>query len=380
MGRTSVMTGNKIYLPGLNGIRAIAAMAVVVSHTNNRLPHFGLSSLPNWDLAGYGVTMFFALSGFLITYLLLKEFETFGTIQIKKFYLRRIFRIWPLYYFYLLVILAIVGYSALGKTFFMYLLILPNIANGFANYNALPWGLPTATAMSLIGHYWSLGVEEQFYSFWPWIIKKLKWLFEFLLIFPVLFLGIKIIAKYLEFPEPIQFILHYSRFGCLAIGALGAYVFWKKYKIVDYINHPIFQTLIWAFLLMVAFNKFHIFSIIDHEIIAIFIVFLIINQISSPKPIFSLENKIFDYLGKISFGIYVYNPLVIFLLYSVAHYITRLPNNFVSYFGIFFIVILLNILIAHISYHTLEKYFLKIKHKYSTVRSSASKEEYNEKA
>src|SRR5690606_24795997 len=112
---------DRIYLPGLNGIRAIAAFAVVISHTNGRLGEFGLSKLPYWDLAGFGVTIFFTLSGFLITYLLLKERAKTGTIKVRKFYVRRLLRIWPLYYFYLFLILAIVGFSALGNTFFMYL-------------------------------------------------------------------------------------------------------------------------------------------------------------------------------------------------------------------------------------------------------------------
>ncbi|MAZ37152.1 MAG: hypothetical protein CL842_06855 [Crocinitomicaceae bacterium] len=101
------MTKNIIYLPGLNGIRAIAAIAVVVSHITLSLDDIGLDSnifgtydsgKPRaLDLAGYGVSMFFALSGFLITYLLWLEKEK-QPIQIRKFYLRRMLRIWPLYY------------------------------------------------------------------------------------------------------------------------------------------------------------------------------------------------------------------------------------------------------------------------------------------
>ncbi|MCP2037678.1 acyltransferase [Chryseobacterium sp. HSC-36S06] len=242
----------KIYLPGLNGIRAIAALAVVISHTNGHLGNFGLTTLPYLGLASFGVTIFFTLSGFLITFLLFKEIEKTGTIKIKKFYLRRILRIWPLYYFYLLVVLAIVGYAALGKTFIMYLMILPNIANAYVTYNALPWEIPTATAMFLIGHYWSLGVEEQFYSFWPWIIKKVKNILPVLIVFPILFLLIKISAKYLHFSEPIQFILHYSRFGCLVIGALGAYLYWNNHFVLSYLKSTTIQILPWIVLIIVS--------------------------------------------------------------------------------------------------------------------------------
>lgn len=371
-------TKDQIFLPGLNGIRAIAAMAVVFSHTNNRLKQFGLTSLPNWDLSGYAVTMFFTLSGFLITFLLFKEQEKTGTVNIRKFYIRRVLRIWPLYYFYLLLIVIIIGYSSLGKTLFLYLLILPNVANAFATYNALPWIVPGVTAMSLIGHYWSLGVEEQFYSFWPWVLKRIRKLFIFLLVFPIAFFSIKVFAKLMNFSEPVQFILHYSRFGCLAIGALGAYLYWKKAQILPFINSIYTQVGMWLFFGLIVFNKFHIFSIIDHEIVSVFVVLLIINQISGKRKMVSLENKVFDYLGKISFGIYVYNPLTIFLLYTIVQKYFMLPDSFISYAIVFLLVTVFNIILAHISYFTLEKYFLNWKTKFITVKSAASKKEFNE--
>lgn len=367
-----MISNEKIFLPGLNGVRAIAALAVVISHVNGRLEHFGLDKLPYWDLAGYGVTMFFTLSGFLITYLLFREIEKTGTISIKKFYLRRIFRIWPLYYFYLLLILVIVGYAAIGQKYFMYLAIMPNFVNTFSAYGWLVGG--SAIASSLLGHYWSLGVEEQFYSFWPWIIKKVKKIFLFLLVFPIFFLLLKVLVKYLQM-EPIQVLLHYSRFGCLAIGALGAYLFWKKSTVLKYLKHPVVQSLPWLLLLLIAFNRFHLFSIIDHEIVSVFVVILIINQISDFRPMVSLENRVFDYLGRISFGIYVYNPLVIFMAYSSFAYLP-LPDHLLSYIVVYASVIVLNILIAHVSYFTLERYFLGFKSRYITVRSVASKEEY----
>jgi peptidoglycan/LPS O-acetylase OafA/YrhL len=109
------VTKTTIYLPGLNGIRAIAALAVVVSHTTLHLGLFGLDphlfgngdGRPRTlDMAGFGVTMFFALSGFLITYLLCREKEI-AQVNVKKFYARRILRIWPLYYAYFLICLAV---------------------------------------------------------------------------------------------------------------------------------------------------------------------------------------------------------------------------------------------------------------------------------
>ncbi|MBL0234347.1 MAG: acyltransferase [Chitinophagaceae bacterium] len=98
----------KVHLRGLNGIRAIASLAVVISHIALNFENFGFSPSHGLDLAGFGVSMFFSLSGFLITYLLMIEKSDFGDVSIKDFYIRRILRIWPLYFFYLIVCILVI--------------------------------------------------------------------------------------------------------------------------------------------------------------------------------------------------------------------------------------------------------------------------------
>ena len=92
-----------IYFEGLNGLRFFAALAVIITHVELIKGVFKFKHYWNnpiiFNLGGLGVYFFFVLSGFLITYLLLSEKQKFNKIEIKQFYLRRIFRIWPLYYF-----------------------------------------------------------------------------------------------------------------------------------------------------------------------------------------------------------------------------------------------------------------------------------------
>ena len=96
---------NKIYFKNLDGLRAIAAMAVVFTHIVSWIPSEGylnkyIGVLISFSSRGgkYGVTFFFILSGFLISYLLFHEQKINGKIRIGRFYMRRILRIWPLYY------------------------------------------------------------------------------------------------------------------------------------------------------------------------------------------------------------------------------------------------------------------------------------------
>lgn len=372
MEKSNLGKKKALYLPGLNGIRAIAALAVVISHVHGNLGLFGLTAFRWWDLANFGVTLFFALSGFLISFLLFKEMEKTKTINIPKFYIRRILRIWPLYYFYLFLILLLLGYSQVGDIFYAFLMILPNFATSGILTDVFGLGAATTgLGWMLMGHYWSLGVEEQFYAVWPWVVRKIKRVLPLLVMLPIGFLGLKVIAKFLDFPFSFQVFLHYSRFGCLAIGCLGAWLYWKKSPILNYFKSVVVQLIPWILLTLLFFNSFHIFSIIDHEIIAVATVIIIINQIDNPKNLISLENPVFDYLGKISYGLYVYNLLIIWLL-SLLLKDRLFGDSFWSLIIIYPLCIGGVILTAHISYFYFESKFLKLKNKFAVIRSRSS--------
>src|ERR1700740_1515785 len=96
------MNKQKIYFPNLNGLRFIAAFLVIIHHTEQIKSMLHIHSLAKISFVAkagkYGVILFFVLSGFLITYLLLAEENTFKKISIRQFYIRRMLRIWPLYF------------------------------------------------------------------------------------------------------------------------------------------------------------------------------------------------------------------------------------------------------------------------------------------
>jgi peptidoglycan/LPS O-acetylase OafA/YrhL len=230
---------DKIYLPGLNGLRFIAAFLVVLAHVELLKEQLGV---PNWhalffrlNLGGIGVYFFFVLSGYLITYLLMAEKEKKGSVNIKAFYVRRILRIWPLYY-----LIAAIGFFLLPHLQFMH---IPWLQQFFeTNFNANFWlyllMLPNAAlafmpAVPHIGQLWSIGVEEQFYLIWPNLFKRAKNLGE-LLVWIILFLvGFKIcwiialktqVIPSTPWVEGITKFIAMSKFECMAIGAYGAYL------------------------------------------------------------------------------------------------------------------------------------------------------------
>ncbi len=148
------------HLPGLNGIRALAALIVLFSHIWQFQYWFGFDHptfLP-YKAASLGVTLFFVLSGYLITYLLILKKEWLKTIALRKFYLRRILHIWPLYYLILTGCVLLVN-DSLSRCAIYCFFLMPNLSVALA---CLP---------PVIVPLWSIGVEEQFYLCWPILMK-----------------------------------------------------------------------------------------------------------------------------------------------------------------------------------------------------------------
>jgi peptidoglycan/LPS O-acetylase OafA/YrhL/O-antigen/teichoic acid export membrane protein len=160
-------------IPSLDGLRAVAVFAVMLSHFN------GWSSLPRTGplhlllavvgQGGLGVSIFFVISGYLITTLLLNEQERSGAIDLGRFYLRRAWRIFPPYYVYLTVA-ALVAWLAHRGIPGMTLL---SAAGYVSNYYPYLWSHPESSGW-YVGHTWSLSVEEQFYLAWPLLLVMFK--------------------------------------------------------------------------------------------------------------------------------------------------------------------------------------------------------------
>ena len=210
----------------------MAALAVVVVHLELFKDLAGLPSLIGHPVFGalgsMGVDLFFVLSGFLITYLLLQEKVQTGSIALLKFYQRRILRIWPVYYLVVTVAFLVMphfGFLPFTQSVLehfnikaaLYLAILPNVA--LALY-------PNINFASLT---WSVGVEEQFYIVWPLLIKWAVDHKRVMLYFIAVFVGLKFllflsVLLSIDFPHfnVVKDFVVMTRIECMAIGGLAA--------------------------------------------------------------------------------------------------------------------------------------------------------------
>ncbi len=332
-------------------------------------------------LGSLGVTLFFVLSGFLITYLLISEKESTGTVQIKKFYMRRVLRIWPLYFLIIILGLFIFPFIPVfnfpvwsvdtflgyGAKILLFLLILPNVS--LIIYPAMPFMKQT----------WSIGVEEQFYLIWPVIIKYSKNYLKPLLFISIFFLFItdflfwvtnKSFMNGNRFLPMLNFLKQYFlsfRVGCMAIGGIAAYVvYFKKESILKIICLPLFQYFLYAILIFFLYKGISV-KYIQNEFYSCIFAAVIINLAYNKNSVLFLSHKMFEFLGKISYGIYMYHPICILLSYKAALFIYGNVTSVLSNILLYSFTILLTIAVAFLSFKYVESYFLKFKHRFTIV-------------
>lgn len=367
------MEKQRIYFPNLNGLRFIAAALVIVHHIEQLKSIYGMKSywgiVPAIEIIGkLGVVLFFVLSGFLITYLLLAEEKSEGKISVRHFYLRRVLRIWPLYYFIILLALFVlpnitslqwpgfgkdVVHKDLALNLALYVFFLPNLVNGF---------IPFASQA------WSIGAEEQFYLVWPVLlrfIKRNRLLLMLAIIGFYLLVGFLLEKYSIRLPHGNVFKAFWTAFNidCMAIGGIFALALFHRSRILNILMNLIvfYSTMVLlVFLLALGYR----FPSLHYEAYAVLFGIVILNFAANEKLKNWLEFRPLSYLGTISYGLYMYHPLAI----SISIVLLRslhAGNNWLIYPLSF----LLTIGIAALSYRYFEQFFLRLKKKYSTIES-----------
>lgn len=323
------MYKNISFFKGLNELRFFAASLVVLHHSEtirNKNLLFNLEWISFFRNGTNAVNFFFVLSGFLITYLLLKENRVTNDISIKRFYLKRVLRIWPLYFllFFIGTVFLPLSFNLLGTDYQM-----PYSFGQVWYYYVF---FTPALVLFFYGHHfleplWSIGVEEIFYLLWAPLFKFFKKYIVGIL-FSVIVLKVILLSwaeVYLPKNGLLYFVFNIHSFELMAIGGLGAYYIFNSSKKVSefFLFRKPIQLIVYAVLLIYLFANLNIDSglwnfvfktpVLSTLIVGLMYLYTIIGVSISENNVLRLSNKWLSYLGEISYGVYMYHMTMIFL-------------------------------------------------------------------
>lgn len=379
--------GARVYFPGLDALRFLAALLVVFTHIEMlKYMHGFQDAAENQSLMELGriaVTFFFVLSGFLITYLLLVEKRVAGAVSVKKFYVRRILRVWPLYF--LVVFLAFfvfphvplfqtAGHALLPNhaayTLPLHVFFLPHVS--LLLFPAVPFAEPL----------WSIGVEEKFYLIWPVLIKHTRKVLALAAgVVVTLFLLKRLAGDMMALstsPRAQTFwayvftFLSFMRFECMAFGAIGAWLFFaRKRAVLDalYSRGAQVATYVLTFYFVVTGARR---VAADHTLLAIPFTVIILNVATNPRSLLRMEGRLFTFLGAISYGMYMVHIIAIHLSIKLLVGLTGTSfGSARSNLALYAASVTLTLVIATLTYLFYERAFLRLKSRFSILRTGA---------
>lgn len=358
-------TQSRPYFPHLDGLRFFAFLIVFISHSVLFL-WGGKLYFAQGDL---GVNFFFVLSGFLVTYLLYFEKEVSrGFIDMKKFYTKKILRIWPVLFIVLTLsfLLGSIGIENIPFAIDLHAVDIPWFFGFISNF----YIIQSSTVSASIAILWAISVEVQFYIIWPIIVS---WLNKRHI--PAILIAIIISAtifRFINANEPNKVL--YSTFSVIsdiAIGGLfGFFAFFNKNftnKISIFFTKKNVIILYCIFIISIIIKMFpyifipdslmNIYTAILPVIFSLLFILMIFEQNYSNQSIFKAStNKQITYLGKISYGLYAYHMLCIAVIFSVLKSIGINSGLVISLVSLAF-----TILISHLSYKFIENKILSFK-------------------
>lgn len=360
-----------VHFSGLNALRFFAAFAIIIYHStldtqaqSAKAVKMFLHNLP------LGVDLFFIISGFLITYLLLLEKQKTNTISLSKFYVRRVLRIFPLYF--LIVLIAYLVYRNSNPEIYF---------SKFLYFAGNFWMIATNQwTVAILNPLWSLCIEEHFYLCIPFLImvipiKRIPHLFWSIILIS-LFYRIYAVST-IEYSWMAIYLHTLSRCDLLAVGGLVACAHLQK-PIEIKVNNTIFWAIVGYLMLLMAILDANDYSttffalfkkyLFALPLLAIFLMMVFGGNVETTASgknnllNWFKSNKTINYFGKISYGLYMYHI-------PVSELVIRI-NCFKGYPDLKFIpVTLLTIIVAALSYELFEKQILKLKTRFETIKT-----------
>jgi peptidoglycan/LPS O-acetylase OafA/YrhL len=368
------------YRPSLDGLRGIAVLSVLTLHAYvpNPLTIIGAKER-FFGIGGFlGVDIFFVLSGFLITALLLQEWERNGKISFSKFYARRALRLLPALFVFLLVCVTYtVGFRARQESVgaLRDIVIIVFYVSNWVPINIYP-----------LRHLWSLAVEEQFYLLWPillvalmLLVNKLKLRRSWIVIFLLGLIAVVAINRALMFAQFGYTVRVYqgldTRADSLLVGCLIAFLAsWtilpKKLWFLRLVKAM--ATAVTVLLLYMGLRA----KITDgylynggFTVVALSVGLIITSLLVSPIKLFTLilEWSVLVWIGRLSYGIYVWHKLAYVILDPMMPLLPRRSETMHDIVLPLAIKIGVSLLIASISFYLIEQPLLRLKRRFAVL-------------
>ncbi len=372
MSQNDVKT-KKLYFENLDGLRFFCFLLVFMYHSfTTEYPHIAESAVHHTvkkEIFGngfLGVNFFFVLSGFLITYLLIEEKKLRGRINIPNFWLRRILRIWPLYFACIFIGFVLFplakslagGIPSESANIWYYLAFINN-------FDYIRTGLPDAPGLGVL---WSIAIEEQFYLVWPVILGFLP-IRYYWIAFSIIITGSFLFRAFNDLP-----ILHemhtFSCIGDMATGAFGAWLFIQRTWFARFIQEMPRILIILIYLLLVAIfilrDEFllqnHTIRIFERFLTALTILFVILEQCFSKNSFYKMASlRSITKLGIYTYGLYCLH----FIFISAVQGVTKKLGLNTELWQVLVlettVSLAITIIVAKISFRYFESPFLKMK-------------------
>jgi peptidoglycan/LPS O-acetylase OafA/YrhL len=378
------LTKERIFFPNLDGFRFFCFFAVFLFHCNGtilrRVTGYRAHKVLDFLFLNgeVGVNAFFVLSGFLITFLLIKEKRLNNDISLQNFYIRRILRIWPLFY-----VCVFAGFIIFPYVKFRTIPSPDEIADYryyiffLCNFDFIRiWPLrPDAIFLSAL---WSVAVEEQFYLVWPVILKYSSQKI-YPLIFSAIILFTLIFRSFYTGGTDADLAMRnfntFSVIGDMALGGMVAYYCSYESGLFKFIrNVPRWQIAVVYCLtiIFILFKKsifaFPVFSVLERVVLASCFAFIIAEQNFADNSIIKFSRfKVISKLGTYTYGLYCLHLIALAgILFIIEKYGWKV-NTLFSCLIACILALGISITLSWLSYHYFEKYFLKLKDKFSFI-------------
>src|ERR1700722_1420941 len=367
----------RFYLPELDSLRFFAFLAVFLWHLRPipgwaiAAPHKNVAetlAIALWQAGEFGVDLFFTLSAFLITELLVREKLQFGSIDIRSFYVRRLLRIWPLYFGFLaalyLTLAILPGTHAPWRA-------LPGFAVFLGNFVMYAGALVPLS----LGILWSVSLEEQFYLLWPWVVSRLSR--RGLLVAAILMWLFSIIYRWLLIVQGVSpyaiWWNSFARLDPLAGGVLLSVLIGGS-KLHRYHNARRTIAILSVLLIVMAGycspreDNAAVFCImLAYPLAALGCCGVVLAALGlGNRPDSWIVNPVLKYLGRVSYGLYVFHATMIVLTLKLLRGLEPHPALHSAIVAV--IALTLTIGVAAASYQWFEKPFLKLKTRFQRVR------------